>query len=57
MKGFKRFRKFVLATTIQILTVVVIGLGIDILVSGSVYHPVTYLYQTMSWWRCRELDV
>lgn len=35
-------------------TFICLPIGIDMAVSGSVYHPLTYLYNTLSWLGCKN---
>ena len=44
----------ILTITGIILTTVGGIITLDIVVSGSVYHPLTYLYKSLSWWACRN---
>jgi gamma-glutamyltranspeptidase/glutathione hydrolase len=53
MKIAKYFRKTLTITAILLTTVGGI-ISLDIVISGSVYHPLTYLYKILSWWACRD---
>jgi gamma-glutamyltranspeptidase/glutathione hydrolase len=53
MKVFKYLRKTLTITAITLTTVGGI-ITLDIVISGSVYHPLTYLYRILSWWACKD---
>lgn len=53
MKKRKRLRKCLLVLTTGS-TLIGLALGLDMAVSGSVYHPLTYLYNALSWLGCKN---
>lgn len=53
MKKRTRLRKCLLVLTTGS-TLIGLALALDMAVSGSVYHPLTYAYQTLSWLGCKN---
>lgn len=53
MKKQKKLRKCLLVLTSGS-TLIGLALGLDIAVSGSIYHPLTYLYNALSWLACKN---
>lgn len=35
-------------------TLIIFAIALDMVVGGSIYHPLTYLYNTFSWLKCQE---
>ena len=52
MKKFKKRKKIILTLGI-VLVLPITALGLDIIFSGSVYHPLTYVYSGLSWGICK----
>lgn len=53
MNKGKRLRKCLLVLTTGS-TLIGLALGLDMAVSGSVYHPLTYVYNALSWLGCKN---
>jgi len=53
MKKQKSLRIFLLFLAISS-TSIGLAIGLDILLSGSLYHPLTYLYNVFSWLSCQK---
>ncbi|MGH2415124.1 MAG: gamma-glutamyltransferase, partial [Microcystaceae cyanobacterium] len=53
MKSFQLFKHF-LRVTIFLTLLSILSLILDIVVSRSLYHPLTYWYQARSWWLCNR---
>lgn len=53
MTNRKKLRK-ILLILLSGSTSIVFALGLDMAISGSIYHPLTYLYKVLSWVGCKN---
>jgi gamma-glutamyltranspeptidase / glutathione hydrolase len=52
----QKFFKIILITFLSGSGSILLIILLDILVSGSIYHPITYLYQSLSWLSCQQFS-
>lgn len=54
--NWKKVFKIILFLSLTSSGLVLLIIVLDIIISGSVYHPLTYVYQSLSWLSCQQFS-